>query len=261
MAYGSGMHLDPPSSEAIAALAPTGTLRAAINLSNFLLVVRTEEDGTPIGPSPDMATALADALDVPVELTTYPSPGAVTDAAVEGLWDVGNIGAEPARAVHIDFSAAYAEIEATLMVPEESDAQSLADLDQPGMRISVKGRAAYAVWLEANIEHAELVLSDRLDASFETFASQGLDANAGLRPKLAEDLVKTKEDADLPAARLLDGSFMTVKQAMGTPKGRDGAGFEYLAAFVEHAKTSGFVAESIARHGVDGRLSVAPLRA
>jgi len=251
------MHLDSPSTEAIAALAPTGTLRAAINLSNFLLVVRTEEDGTPVGLSPDMAGALADALGVPVQLTTYPSPGSVADAAVDGTWDVGNIGAEPARAVHINFSPPYAEIEATLMVPEDSTAQSLADLDQPGTRISVKDRAAYCLWLEANIEHAELVKVDSLDASFDAFVSQGLDANAGLRPKLAEDLMKTQENSELAPARLLDGSFMTVNQAMGTPKDRPSAGIDFLSDFVEHAKANGFVEESISAHGVDGRLAVA----
>ncbi len=247
------MDLSPPSAEAVAALAPTGTLRAAINLSNFLLVVETLDGGTPVGPSPDMARALADSLGVPVELTTYPSPGAVADGAVDGVWDIGNIGAQPQRAVHINFTAAYAEIEATLMVPEGSDARALADLDQPGKRIAVKDRAAYCLWLERNIEHAELVKVESLDASFAAFVEQGLDANAGLRPRLVEDL------SNMPSARLLDGSFMTVQQAMGTPKDRDPAGFDYLKRFVEHAKATGMVTKSITRHGVGGRLKPAPL--
>ncbi len=246
------MHLDPPSPEAVAALAPTGTLRAAINLSNFLLVVETLDDGTPVGPSPDMAQALARSLGVPVEMTTYPSPGSVADGATEGVWDIGNIGAEAQRAVHINFTAAYAEIEATLMVPGGSSAQSLADLDQPGMRIAVKDRAAYCLWLERNIEHAELVKVQSLDASFGAFVEQKLDANAGLRPRLSTDL------DSMPSARLLEGRFMTVQQAMGTPKDRDPAGFAYLTAFVEHAKASGMVAEAIARHGVEGKLAPAP---
>ena len=128
------MELEPPSPKAIAALAPTGVLRAAINLSNFLLVTGEAEDGSPVGPSPDMATALAERLGVPVELVTYPSPGAVADAATEGEWDIGNIGAQPQRAVHIDFTDAYAEIEATLMVPAGSAAAGLADLDRSRQR-------------------------------------------------------------------------------------------------------------------------------
>ena len=247
------MILDPPSPAAIAALAPTGTLRAAINLSNFLLVTGTDDDGSPVGPSPDMARALADALGTPIALTTYPSPGSVADAAAEDAWDIGNIGAEPARAVHINFTAAYAEIEATLMVPAESTATSLADLDKPRTRIAVKDRAAYCLWLERNLKHAELVKVATLDDSFAAFVEQGLDANAGLRPRLTQD------HHDAPTARILDGSFATVQQAMGTPKARDGAGAEYLAAFVEHAKASGFVTRSIERHGVAGKLIPARL--
>lgn len=198
-----------------------------------------------------MARALADQLGVDVELNTHPSPGSVADSAIDGAWDIGNIGAQPQRAVHINFTEAYAEIEATLMVPGDSTARSLSDLDQPGKRISVKDRAAYCLWLERNIEHAELVKVDSHDAALEAFLSQGLDANAGLRPRLTSDLEAA------PTARLLDGSFMTVQQAMGTPKDRDPAGFEFLQQFVEHAKASGLVADSIQRHGVAGKLSVA----
>jgi hypothetical protein len=42
--------------------------------------------------------------------------------------------------------------------------------------------------------------------------------------------------------RIMDGRFMTIQQAMGTPKGRE-AGAKYLAAFVEDMKASGFVAD------------------
>jgi polar amino acid transport system substrate-binding protein len=56
---------------------------------------------------------------------------------------------------------------------------------------------------------------------------------------------------------VLDGKFSSVQQAMGTPRGRDGAGFAFLRAFVEEMKASGFVADRIAAHGVIG-LSVAP---
>jgi polar amino acid transport system substrate-binding protein len=55
---------------------------------------------------------------------------------------------------------------------------------------------------------------------------------------------------------VLDGQFMAVQQAIGTPKTREiGAG--YLRAFVEDAKVSGLVAELIRSNGVQG-VSVAP---
>ena len=67
------MQLTPATLEAIDALAPTGTLRAAINLSNFLLVTGEDGHGAPVGPSPGMAIALAETLGVQLEMITYPS--------------------------------------------------------------------------------------------------------------------------------------------------------------------------------------------
>ncbi len=244
--------LPDPSPAAKAALAPTGTLRAAINLSNFLLVTGKGDDGNPQGVSPDMATALADRLGVGVELLRYKSPGAVADDADADTWDIGNIGDEPKRAERIAFTDAYCEIEATYLVPPDSDITSIEQVDQPGRRIASAHRSAYDLWLERNLQHAELVQVTGPDASFNALVEEGLDAMAGLRPGLINDVDR------LPGSRLLDGRFTAVRQAMGTPRDRDPAGFEYLAAFVESAKAGGYVADRIAAHGVTGRLEVAP---
>jgi len=243
--------LPDPSPAAIAALAPTGTLRAAINLSNFLLVTGRGADGNPEGVSPDMARELARRLGVGIELLRYKTPGDLADDAPSGAWDIGNIGAEPARAESIAFTAAYCEIEATYIVPAGSSVRTVADVDQPGMRIVSAARSAYDLWLVRNIKNAELVQVKGLDESFDTFVEQKCDALAGLRPRLITDIER------LPGARLLEDKFTAVQQAMGTPRGRDEAGFAYLTAFVEDAKASGLVAELIAKHGVKG-LSVAP---
>ena len=106
-------------------LAPTGVLRAGINMSNFLLVTGETPEGDPDGVSPDMARELAKRLGVPVTFVTFPNPGELADAAVEDVWDIGNIGAEPERAKHIAFTPAYVEIEATYLVPAGSPIQSV----------------------------------------------------------------------------------------------------------------------------------------
>lgn len=242
--------LPSPSAAAIEALAPEGTLRAAINLSNFLLVTGKGDDGNPEGVSPDMAKALAAQLGVGVELLRYKTPGEIADDGGSDKWDVGNIGAEPKRAEFINFTAAYCEIVSTYIVPADSTITTIEEVDQPGVRIASAARAAYDLWLEANLQHAELVQVSGLDGSFEAFVEQKLDALAGLLPRLLTDVER------LPGARIIDGCFTTVKQAMGTPKGRDDAGFEYLQAFVEAAKATGLVASLIEKHGVQG-LSVA----
>jgi len=245
------VNLPTPPPNAIAALAPTGKLRAAINLSNFLLVSQVDTDGTPHGVSPDMASALANQLGVELELRTYKNPGDVADAATKSKWDIGNIGAEKARAEVINFSGAYAEIESTYLVPAGSPISTIDEVDRPGIRVAVKARAAYSLWLEENLKHAELVLTDTVDGSFDAFVEGKLDALAGLRPRLMQDLGR------LPGARVLDGQFRAVQQAIGTPRDRDPAGIEYLAAFVEAAKAEGLVQGLIDVHHVSG-LSVAP---
>jgi polar amino acid transport system substrate-binding protein len=235
----------------LAELAPTGVLRAGINMSNFLLVTGKTRSGDPDGVSPDMAREIATRLGVPATLVPFKTPGELADAAGSNVWDIGLIGAEPQRAETIAFTAAYCEIEATYLVPAGSRLKTIADVDKKSVRIAVTARSAYGLWLDRNIKHAELVRSDSLDSALKQFVDDKLDALAGLRPRLITDV------ATLPGARLLDGQFSAVQQAVGTPR-KNTAGAAFLSAVVEDAKKSGLVARLIERHKVVGRLSVAP---
>lgn len=234
-----------------AQLAPTGVLRAGINMSNFLLVSSRGPNGEPQGVSPDMARAVARALGVSVHLVPFPKPGELADAVDTDQWDIGLIGAEPQRAEKIAFTAAYAEIEATYLVPAGSPITTLDQVDRPGIRIAVAGRSAYDLWLDRNIHHATLVRADGLDGAFDLFRTERLDVMAGLRPRLLTDI------ESLPGARILPGRFMAVQQAIGTRRANTAAA-AFLAGFVEQAKAGGLVAELIAHHEVRG-LSVAPM--
>ncbi|WP_422031480.1 ABC transporter substrate-binding protein [Reyranella sp.] len=233
-----------------AQLAPTGVLRAGINLSNFLLVTGRSESGDPTGVAPDMAREIAAALGVPVKYVTFKSPGELGDQVGKDVWDIGLIGAEPQRAEKIQFTAAYVEIEATYMVPEGSPIQSIADVDKKGVRIAVSARSAYDLWLVNNIRNATLVQVSGLDAAYEKFMSDKLEVLAGLRPGLLKDVEKA------PGLKILEGKFTAVQQAVGTAKA-NGEGAAFLADFVEKAKKSGMVQSFIERHKVKG-LSVAP---
>ena len=229
-------------------LAPTGTLRAGLNRSNFLLVAKDSPAENPRGVAVDMARELARRLGVAVSFLNFESPGKMADAVK--TWDVAFLGAEPARAAEIDFTPAYVEIEATYLVPAGSPLKAIADVDRPGVRISVSNRSAYDLYLTRALKHAELVRSDGLDASYERFVADKLDALSGLRPRLVLDVLK------LPGATILEGRFTAIQQAIGTPKGRP-TGAQYLRDFVAETKASGFVAELIERNGARG-LSVAP---
>src|SRR5215472_15857579 len=146
--------------EVVSELAPTGVLRAAINMANFLLVTGRSAAGEPEGVAPDLARAIAERLGVPVAYVPYARPGELADAAGSGVWDVGLIGAEPQRAEKIAFSPAYVEIEATYLVPAGSRLQAIAEVDRPGVRIAVTARSAYDLWLARNIKEAQVVRSE-----------------------------------------------------------------------------------------------------
>jgi len=238
------------SDQARAELAPTGVLRAGINLSNFLLVTGRSANAEPVGVAPDMAREIAASLGVPVTYVPFKTPGELADQAGKNVWDIGLIGAEPQRAATIAFTAAYVEIEATYMVPPGSPIKSIAEVDKKGVRVAVSARSAYGLWLENNLKNATLVQVSGLDAAFNKFINDRLDVLAGLRPGLLKDVDKA------PGLKILDGKFTAVQQAVGTAK-PNLAGAAYLADFVEKAKKSGLVGRLIERHNVKG-LSVAP---
>jgi len=238
------------NADIVSQLAPHGVLRAGINMSNFLLVTSRSASGHPDGVSPSLARAIADRLGVPVRYVPFPKPGELADEAGKDVWDIGLIGAEPTRAEKIAFTAAYAEIEATYLVPPGSPLKTIADVDKPGVRIAVTARSAYDLWLERNIRHATLVRSNSLDAAFDQFVADKLEALAGLRPRLLTDVGK------LPGATILEGQFTAVQQAVGTARANTAAA-AWLRDFVEEAKASGLIAKLIAQHKVNG-LSVAP---
>lgn len=231
-------------------LAPTGVLRAAINMSNFLLVTGKTASGDPQGVAPDMAAEIARRLGAPVTYVKYERPSHLADAAGTNVWDIGLIGAEPQRAQKIAFTSAYCEIEATYLVQPGSQISSIAEVDRPGVRITVRRGAAYDLWLERNIKHATVLRSDSADGPFNQFVAEKLEAYASLRPQLLTDAEK------LPGSKILSGNYMTVQQAIGTAKA-NAAGAAFLSEFVAEAKKSGLVARLIEKHHVKG-LSVAP---
>ena len=241
---------DAPAAIA-AEIAPSGVLRAAINIGNNLLVTGRDAAGDPQGVAPDLAREIASRLGIPIRFVLFPRPAALADAATGGVWDIGLIGAEPARAKNIAFSGAYAEIEASYLVPAGSPLRQIADVDQPGVRIAVAAGSAYCLWLERNLERAALAPAASPGDAEAMFAAGSLDALAGLRDGLQASLDR------LSGVRILPGRFMAVQQAVGTQEEKR-AGAAFLRSFVEEAKASGLIASLIARHGMTARLTVAP---
>jgi polar amino acid transport system substrate-binding protein len=223
-------------------LAPTGKLRAAINLGNVVLAQTDETTGRPKGITPDLANELGKRLGVSVELVVFDAAGKVFEAAKTGAWDIAFIAIEPVRAAEVEFSAPYVIIEGCYMVPKDSPLKANADVDRPGVRIAVGVGSAYDLYLTRTIKNATVTRASMGGgkAMIDMFVNDKLEAAAGVKQPL-EAYAK-----DHPEVRMLGGHFMEIQQAMGTPKGRL-AGAEYLRGFVEEMKASGFIADAIKR--------------
>ena len=230
-------------------LIPQGKLRVGVNLGNFLLVNKDAATGELRGVVPDLAQEMGRRLGASVELVTYPGAGQVADGAKTGAWDIAFIGAEPQRAEEISFTNAYLEIPATYLVPAGSPIRSLAEVDREGVRIATAARSAYDLYLSRSLKQATLVRAEGIPASYDLFVKDKLDVLSGLLPRLTSDVAR------LPGARILDGKFTAIQQAIGAPKARSAAA--YLRDFVADIKASGLVARLIAKHGAKG-VNVAP---
>jgi polar amino acid transport system substrate-binding protein len=226
--------------DAVKDLAPTGKLRAAINLSNIVLAQHAPSGGDPVGVTPDLARELGKRLNVPVELIKFDAAGKVFEAAKTGQWDVAFLAIEPVRAAEIAFTAPYVIIQGIYLVPKDSPLKTLADVDREGIRIGVNKGSAYDLFLTRSLKNAKLV---REVSGPDAFVQQKLEAVAGVKQAM---LLWAKDRTDV---RAIEQPFMQINQAMGTPQTRGEAGKAYLKRFIEEMKASGFVAEALKRSG------------
>jgi polar amino acid transport system substrate-binding protein len=233
----------PPA--AVAELAPTGKLRAAINFGNPILATRVAATGEPAGVSVDLSRELARRLGVPVELVTYTAAGRVVEGIKSKAWDVAFVAIDPARAVDMDYTEPYVVIEGAYLVPQGSPIRSNAEVDRKGVRVVVGAGSAYDLYLSREMKHAQILRAPTSPAVTDMMVAQSLEVAAGVRQQLEADAKR------IPGLRLLDGRFMVINQAMATPKAR-AVGARYLAEFIEEMKASGFVANALTRHGITG---------
>ncbi len=233
------------------AFAPTGRLRASINLGNPILARRAADAQAPTGVSVDLAHALAQQLGLEVELVVFDTANQSVLAVREERADIGFFAIDPLRGEGLRFTAPYVLIEGSYLVPEASPIQRNEEVDRPGTRVVVGQGSAYDLFLSRELKQATLVRAPSSQTVVQTFVDQRLDVAAGVRQQLEAD------QARFPGQRLLPGRFMVIQQAMGLARSRGDEAAVFLARFVEEMKASGFVAEAMRRHGIQGA-SVAP---
>jgi polar amino acid transport system substrate-binding protein len=239
-----------PTPSVLAAFTPTGKLRASINLGNPILAY-TGEDGGARGVSVDLAGEFARVLGVELELVVVDAAGKSVDVVASEQADIGFFAIDPVRGASIAFTAAYVLIEGCYLVKEDSPVRSNDEVDQAANRVVVGKGSAYDLFLTRTLQHAQIVRSPTSPTVVDTFLECGAEVAAGVKQQLQADAAR------LGGLRLLDGRFMVIQQAMGTPKTRGDEAAAFLARFVEAMKAGGFVAAALERHRIEGA-SVAP---
>jgi polar amino acid transport system substrate-binding protein len=231
------------------ALAPSGTLRAAINFGNPILAKRGQGTEPPSGVSVDIARELGAKLGIPVQLVTFEAAGKVVEALKAGSVDLVFVAIDPVRGADIAYSAPYVIIEGSYMVPRNSPIQRNDQVDAPGNRIVVGAGSAYDLYLIRELKKATLVRANSSPLVVDKLVAEKFEVAAGVRQQLEADAKR------FPGVRMLEGRFMQIDQALGVPKtGNREEGVPYLRAFVEELKRSGFVESSLRRHRIEGAM-------
>ena len=239
------------SPDLVTRFAPTGTLRAAINIGNPILAGTDPSTSAPRGVSIDLANELARRLGVAIELVVFDTAGKSVDAVAKERADVGFFAIDPLRGADIAFTAPYVLIEGCYLVRDDSPIRGNDEVDRPGRTVVVGEGSAYDLHLTRELRHATIVRAPTSPAAVQAFIDSGADVAAGVKQQIAADARRRG------GLRLLDGRFMVIRQAMGVPKGRGAEATLFLRRFVESMKADGFVERALARHGIEGA-SVAP---
>ncbi|MDE1179949.1 ABC transporter substrate-binding protein [Paraburkholderia sp.] len=232
--------------------APSGTLRASINLGNPVLATLDPQTGKPVGVSVDLATEFARRLGVPLQLVAVKSAGASVENVSQDKADIGFFAVDPKRGQDIGFTQPYVLIEGFYLVHDDSRIKTNAQVDQPGVTVAVGKGSAYDLFLTRELHRATIVRIPTSPAVVQGFLDQHLSVAAGVRQQLEQDASKAG------GLRLLDQRFMVIRQAMGVPKAKGDDAAAYLSAFVEEMKSSGFVEASLARHHIAGAAVAKP---
>lgn len=244
----------PPTStvspQAVAELAPTGTLRFAVLLYNSNLAAKDPATGELRGVSLDLGRELAARLGVPFVAVEITAIGDAPAARRAGAWDVSPFGVAEPGVEEVDLTPPFLETDNTYLVRPGSQIRTAADADQPGFRIAVLRPSSSFQFLSRSLKNAELIPAATPEAAFDLVKTGQADAWAAARERLLKDA------PHLPGARVLEDHFDVLQITLALPKGRV-AGIAYLKEFVAQAKDSGFLKESIQRANLRG-VQVAP---
>ncbi|MEN4559749.1 transporter substrate-binding domain-containing protein [Pantoea agglomerans] len=215
-------------------------LRFAINLGNAVLA-KTLPDGQPGGITVEIAQKIAAEQGRVAQFVTYPTAGKVVDDATHDRWDVAFLAIDPKREEVLRFTQSYITIEGTVMVRENSDWQSVAEMDKPDVVINVGKGAAYDLFLSRELKHAALNRLASSQAAIDAFLDGEGEMAAGIRQPL-ECAVSNNS-----GFRVLPDNFGQIFQAICLPHAHDQL-YGEISHFLDNWRENGAISEIINRN-------------
>jgi len=226
-------------------LTPTGTLRIGVAYAPRAtpIFVSRAPDGAYQGVPLDLGRALAQALDVPLEVVAAATTAELTQACLAGAIDVGFMPADDERRRLLDFSPPYFVIESTYLAAAGSGITALADVDRAGVTVvgiagSTTNRAA-----GRSLQHATVVAANSIAEALAQLKAGHAQAFA-----LTHDALPPLQK-DLPGSLILAGAFQVTGVAMAVQKSRPQA-LAYITRFIEDAKVSGLLRQAFDTNGL-----------
>ena len=233
---------------ALSSFVPTATLRVGINLGNPILANEEPNTKRLYGVTIDIANEIGRRISLPAQLTPFKTAGATVDAVKTGGIDLVFVAIDPVRGADISYTPAYIQIEGAYMVKTDSPINNNEEVDAIGNEIVVGKGSAYDLYLSREIKNATLLRAASSQAVVDDFMSGQGNVAAGVKQQLESDAKRYE------GLRMLPGRFMVINQAIGIPKARthyEGT-TDYLSNVIAELKQSGFIAEAMKRHNIQG---------
>ena len=230
-------------------LSANGQLQVAVNYGNSVLAQKNPVSGEPGGVCVDLARELAARLSLDATFHPFEAARSVVEAIKEGRCDLAFLAIDPLRGEHICYTRPYVKILGGYLSKASAPYATVDDVDRPGVRIAAGKNAAYDLYLSRTLKHAELVRASSTSGAVDLFLSEHLDLAAGIKSALLAYALHR------PELKVLEGSFMEIKQAMGVSR-RSESAVPYLDHFVAEMLITGFIRNRLEASGQDPDIAV-----
>jgi len=237
----------PPLAQQV--LAPQGVLKVGVYLGSPTSLVKDSKTGASFGVAFELGHALAQQLQVPVQVVQYQRVAEVVEALKAGQVDMTFTNATAARAKDVDFTPPLIQLELGLLVPRQSSIRSFAEVDKAGVRLGVSQGSSSQSVLGQRLKQATLVAVPSLTQVQQMLVSRQLDAFATNKGILFELVEK------MPDMQVLGDNWGVENLAIAIPKGRDAA-MPYLLDFAKQAQQTGQVRQMALRAGLRGLVPI-----